>query len=117
MIIILSSILGTLRSSIDITQQHPFMVSELFPNFFVFWQILLVMKIHKKPRTWTDSLDKQPKCKKMHEELHNFYSSPNIIRMTKSRRVIWARWEKRNACRVLVGKPEGKRLLGRPRRR
>jgi hypothetical protein len=56
------------------------------------------------------------------EELHNLYSSPNIIRMIKSRRMRWAghvarMGETRNACRILVGKPEGKRPLGRPRRR
>jgi hypothetical protein len=56
------------------------------------------------------------------EELHNLYCSPNIIRMIKSRRMRWAGHvarmvEKRNAYRILVGKPEGKRLLGRPRRR
>jgi hypothetical protein len=55
------------------------------------------------------------------EELHNLYSSPNIIRMIKSRRVRLA-WhvahmgEKQNAYRILVGKPEGKKPLGRPRR-
>jgi hypothetical protein len=51
----------------------------------------------------------------------NLYSSPSIIRMIKSRRMRWAghvtRIEKRNAYRILVGKPEGKRPLGRPRRR
>jgi hypothetical protein len=56
------------------------------------------------------------------EELHDLYSSPSIIRIIKSRRMRWtghvARMgEKRNACRLLVGKPEGKRPLGRPRRR
>jgi hypothetical protein len=56
------------------------------------------------------------------EELHKLYSSPRIIRMIKSRRVRWAghvaqMGEKRNAYRILVGKPEGKRPLGRPRRR
>jgi hypothetical protein len=56
------------------------------------------------------------------EELHNLYSSPNIIRMIKSRRMRWAghvtpMGETRNAYRILVGKPEGKRPLGRPRRR
>jgi hypothetical protein len=56
------------------------------------------------------------------EELHTSYSSPNIIRMLKSRRMRWAghgaqMGEKRNAYRILVGKPEGKRPLGRPRRR
>jgi hypothetical protein len=56
------------------------------------------------------------------EELHNLYSSPNIIRMIKSRRMRWAGHvarvgEKRNAYRILVGKPEERRPLGRPRRR
>jgi hypothetical protein len=50
------------------------------------------------------------------------YSSPSIIRIIKSRRMKWeghvARMgEKRNAFRILVGKPEGRRPLGRPRRR
>jgi hypothetical protein len=59
--------------------------------------------------------------RKVHnEELHNLYSSPSIIRIIKSRRVRWvghvARMgEKRNVYRLLVGKPEGKRPLGRPR--
>jgi hypothetical protein len=53
--------------------------------------------------------------RKLHnEELHNLYSSPTIIRMIKSRRVRWAgrvarMGERRNAYRILVGKPEGKR--------
>jgi hypothetical protein len=56
------------------------------------------------------------------EELHNLYASPIIIRMIKSRRMRWAGHvarmaEKRNAYRILVGKPEGRRPLGRPRRR
>jgi hypothetical protein len=56
------------------------------------------------------------------EELHNLYSSQNIITMTKSRMMRWAghvarMGETRNAYRILVGKPEGKRPLGRPRRR
>jgi hypothetical protein len=59
--------------------------------------------------------------RKLHiKELHNLYSSPNIIRIIKSRRMRWvghvARIEKRNVYRLL-GKPEGKRPLGRPRRR
>jgi hypothetical protein len=59
--------------------------------------------------------------RKLHdEELHNLYGSPSIIRMIKSRRMRWtghvARMgEKRNAYRILVGKPQGKRSLGRPR--
>jgi hypothetical protein len=56
------------------------------------------------------------------EKLHNLYSSPSIFRIIKSRRMRWAGHvarmeEKRNAYRILVGKPEGKRPLGRPRRR
>jgi hypothetical protein len=56
------------------------------------------------------------------KELHDLYSSPSIIRIIKSRRMRWtvhvARMvEKRNAYRLLVGKPEGKRPLGRSRRR
>jgi hypothetical protein len=61
--------------------------------------------------------------RKLHnEELHDWYSSPSIIRITKSRRIRWAGHvprmrEKRNVYRLLIGKPEGKRPLGRPRRR
>jgi hypothetical protein len=55
------------------------------------------------------------------EELRDLYSSPSIIRIIKPRRMRWAghvarMWEKRNVYRLLVGKPEGKRPLGRPRR-
>jgi hypothetical protein len=55
-------------------------------------------------------------------QLHNVYSSPSRIRVIKSRRMRWAghgarMGEKINVCRKLVGKPEGKRPLGRPRRR
>jgi hypothetical protein len=61
--------------------------------------------------------------RKLHnEELHNLYSSPDIIRQIKSRRMRWAghvahMGEERKVYKVLVGKPEGKRPLGRPRRR
>jgi hypothetical protein len=56
------------------------------------------------------------------EELRDLYSSPSIIRIIKSRKMRWAghvarMGEKRNAYRLLVGKPEGKRPLGRPIRR
>jgi hypothetical protein len=60
---------------------------------------------------------------KLHnEELHNLYSSPNIIRMFKSRRMRWTTHvarigKKMNAYRILVGKPEGKGPLERPQRR
>jgi hypothetical protein len=56
------------------------------------------------------------------EELHNLCSYPDIIRQVKSRRMRWAghvarMGEEGKVYKVLVGKPEGKRLLGRPRRR
>ena len=56
-------------------------------------------------------------------ELSDLYSLPNILRVVKSRRMRWAghvarrRGGGRGVHRVLVGKPEGKRPLGRPRRR
>jgi hypothetical protein len=61
--------------------------------------------------------------RKLHkEELHHLYSSPSIFRIIKSRRMRWtghvARMgEIRNVYSLCVGKPEGKRLLERPRRR
>ena len=61
--------------------------------------------------------------RKLHkEELRDLYSLPNIVRVVKSRRKRWAghvarMGEGRGVYRVLVGKPEGKRPLGKPRRR
>jgi len=61
--------------------------------------------------------------RKLHnEELNDLYSLPNIVRVVKSRRMRWAghvarMGEDRGVHRVLVGKHEGKRPLGRPRRR
>jgi hypothetical protein len=61
--------------------------------------------------------------RKLHnDKLHNLDSSPNIVRVLKSRRMRWAghvaRMGKgRGVYRVLVGRPEGKRPLGRPRHR
>jgi hypothetical protein len=61
--------------------------------------------------------------RKLHsEELHILYSFPNIIRQIKSRRMRWAghmarMGRERKVYKVLVGKPEGKRPLERPRRR
>ena len=61
--------------------------------------------------------------RKLHnEELNELYSSPNIVRVIKSRRMRWAGYvvrmeEGRDVHKVLVGKPEGKRPLGRRRRR
>jgi hypothetical protein len=61
--------------------------------------------------------------RKLHnDELHSLYSSPNIVRVIKSRRLSWAghvarMGEGRGVYRVLVEKPQGKKPLGRPRRR
>jgi hypothetical protein len=61
--------------------------------------------------------------RKLHnEELSDLYSLPSIVRVVKSRRMRWAghvarMGEGSGVHRVLVGKPEGKRPLGRPRRR
>jgi hypothetical protein len=61
--------------------------------------------------------------RKLHNnELQSLYSSPNIVRLIKSRRMRWARHvalmaEGKGVYRVLVGRPEGKRPLGRPKRR
>ena len=61
--------------------------------------------------------------RKLHnEELNDMYSSPNIVRVIKTRRMRWVgnvalMGDRKGVYRVLVGKPEGKRPLGRPRRR
>jgi hypothetical protein len=61
--------------------------------------------------------------RKLHnDELHSLYSSPNIVRMIKARRLRWAGHVARmgegiGVYRLLVGRPEGKRPLGRPSRR
>ena len=61
--------------------------------------------------------------RKLHnEELNDMHSPPNIIGVIKSRRMGWARhvadkWKRGGAYRILVGKPEGKRPLGRTRHR
>jgi hypothetical protein len=59
--------------------------------------------------------------RKLHnEKLRDLYSSPSIIRIIKARRMRWVEHvarmgEKRNAYRLLVGKPEGRKSLGKPR--
>jgi hypothetical protein len=61
--------------------------------------------------------------RKLHnDELHDLYSSPSIVRIINARRMrlaghVTRMGEKRNAYRLLVGKPEGRKPLGRPRRR
>ena len=63
------------------------------------------------------------KWRKLHVgEFNDLYCSPNIVRVIKSRRMrraghVAPKWERRGVCRVLAGKPEGKRPLGRLRRR
>ena len=56
------------------------------------------------------------------EELHGLYDSPDVVKIMKSRRLRWAghvarMGEKRRLYSILVGRPDGKRPLGRPRRR
>jgi hypothetical protein len=71
------------------------------------------LKKDEVPREW----------RKLHnQELYDLYSSPNIERVIKSRRMRWAGHverlvEERGVYRILVGKPEGKRPLGIPRHR
>jgi hypothetical protein len=59
--------------------------------------------------------------RKLHEELHVLYSSPSIIRVIKARRMRWAgnmaRMGEVRGAYILVGRPEGRRPLGRPRHR
>jgi hypothetical protein len=72
---------------------------------------------------WPKRVEVRGESRKLHnEELTDLYSSPNNIRVIQSRRMRWARYAKRmggsrGVYRVLVGKPEGKRSLGRPRPR
>jgi hypothetical protein len=71
------------------------------------------LKRHEETREW-----RKPQT----EKLNDLYSSPNIFRVIKSRRMRWvghvARMgEGKDVYRVLVGRPEGKRSLGRPRRK
>jgi hypothetical protein len=65
--------------------------------------------------------DEDGSCRKLHnDELHSLYSSPNIVGVIKTRRTTWAghvarMGEGRGVYRVLIGRPGGKRPLGRPR--
>jgi hypothetical protein len=96
---------------------------------FLFWFLITVLppssvwKSNPKKRYYICSFEVTGEWRKLHnEELRDLYSSPSIIRIIRPRRMRWAghvarMGEKRNAYRLLVGKPEGKRPLGRPRRR
>jgi hypothetical protein len=74
-------------------------------------------------RIFGPKMEEDGSRRKLHnDELHSLYSSPNIVRVIKSRRMRWAGHvacvgEGRGVYRVLVGRPEVKRPLGRPRRR
>jgi hypothetical protein len=63
---------------------------------------------------------KEKNVKKHNEEFHDLYCSQNIYQVIRTRKISWAgrvasTGEMRNTGRVVVGKPEGNRLLGRPR--
>jgi hypothetical protein len=70
-------------------------------------------------RTQPKSDEVTREWRKLHnKKLNDLYSSPNIVLVMKSRGMKWARMgDRRGVFRVLVGKPEGKRSLGRPRHR
>jgi hypothetical protein len=81
-----------------------------------------VQKFNKLRRLFGPKREKvTEEWRKLHnEELNDLYCSPNIVRVIKSRRMRWAGHvacvkERRGVYRVLVGKTEGKRPLGRPR--
>ena len=94
--------------------------------------VKLILKYRRGDMTWNMALRRifgprrdevTGEWRRLHnEELNDLYSSPNIVQVIKSRRMRWdgnvARMgEERGVYRGLVGKPEGKRPLGRPRRR
>jgi len=80
----------------------------------------LVKKIKANKHTTAALFQTVPCCQ--YEELNDLYSSPNIVRVIKSRRMRWAGYvalmgEEKGVYRVLLGKPEGRRPLERQRRR
>jgi hypothetical protein len=84
---------------------------------------LRVFENRELRRIFGPKRDEDGSWRKLHnDELHSLYSSPNIVRVIKSRRMRWAGHvvrigDGRGVYRVLVERPEGKRPLGRPRRR
>ena len=80
------------------------------------------LQAHRAISSICCNLRKYDKCKLCNEELNNLYFSHSIVRVIKLRRMRWAghvahMGDRRGVYRVLVGKAEGKRLLGRPRHR
>jgi hypothetical protein len=94
------------------------LVSHIKGRLKVFFENRVLRRIFEPKR---DELTGE--WRKLHSgELHNLYSSADIIRQIKSRRMRWAGrvayiGKERKVYRILVGKPDGKRPLGRPRRR
>jgi hypothetical protein len=95
----------------DVSSVKPLLLSEDADNLNFSQRNYLFPKTDRVTGRW----------RKLHnEELHNLYSSPSIIRIIKSRGTRWAGYVarmggKRNLYRLLVGKPEGKKPLGRHR--
>ena len=93
-------------------------VAVMWPDCIYFITVMMYCRIFR-PRK--DEVTGE--WRRLHnEELNDLYSSPNIVRVIKSRRMGWAghvarMGKKRGVYRVLVGKPEGRRALGRPKRR
>jgi hypothetical protein len=99
-------------------------VSNLRINFFKIIFTITMIPSRRRPSEWFLSFRSagQISVYILLFELNDLYSSPNIIRVIKSRRMRWAEHvarmgEGRGAYRILVEKPEGRRPLGRPRRR
>jgi hypothetical protein len=92
-------------------------MSTRYPVYRGFSEIRVLRRIFG-PKSYEDE-----SWRKLHNgEIHSLLSSPNIVRVIKSRRMRWAghvarTGEGRGVYRVLVGRPEGKRPLGRPRLR
>jgi hypothetical protein len=86
-------------------------------------QRLRVFKNREPRKMFGPKREEDGAWRKLHDdEIHRLHSSPNIVRVIKSRRIKWAghvtrMGEGRGVYRVLVGRPDGKRPLGRPRRR
>jgi hypothetical protein len=90
------------------------------------WCNIIILNVHAPSKDKNDdskdSFYERGMGKLHNEELNDLYSLPNIVRVVKPRRLRWAghvarMGEERGVHRVLVGKPEGKRPLGRNRPR